>query len=418
MRPPLHRLRPFSLLLAFSIGALACSESVRCEAGLCPIGMVCDGDTGRCVDAPAAADATPRLSGRYALLGLGADRHAIVGYSPARRSVAYIEHAGDEVSVSFVAGEATDDGLPAGDVVDAVADEAGVVHVAWVRRSDGSLWYGRREGGTWLRERVTAIAPHRPGDRLALALWNGVPTVAFDEIGTGRLFSTARANDGTWTAEEVPLPPDVDGKVARVGGTLVASAQAGSLTLAFYEPGGGDLVIATRTAAWVASRLVGRAADGTTDAGDAGRPCALARDTKGGLVVAYRDRSANSVRLLRSAAGAAADSLVDDGAYTDALTGVVRRDLVGTALDVVRMAGGGLAVAWQDASLARLRLAVEASNGQLQEVDLPATNRPQLRPRLLAQADGSLLLAWLELDGEQPGGRVAELRWTPLGGAE
>lgn len=405
------------VILITSLAASGCGEQSRCEPGLCPVGTRCDAATGQCAAVAPGAGAIPRLSGHYALVGLGDTGYGVVGYAPALRSVVLIERDGDKAEVSYVAGEATEDGIPAGDAVDAFAAE-GVVHVAWVRRSDDTLWYGRRDAEGWTREQVVAIAPRRPGDRLAIRLWNGLPTIAVDELGTGRLHVAVRAVDGSWTVEEVPLPPDVDGRVARVGGTLVASTFGPSITLAFYEPGGGDLVVATRSASWVVSRLVGRASDGVSDGIDAGRPCALTRDTKAGLVVAYRDRSGNAVRLLRSAAGAATDQLVDDGAYAVAATGAVRRAFVGTALDVVRLANGALAVAWQDASNVRIRLAVEAAGGALKQVTLPPSVRAQVRPRLLAQADGALRLTWLEPDPAGAGSRLASVRWTPLGGAE
>ena len=91
--------------------------------------------------------------------------------------------------------------------------------------------------------------------------------------------------------------------------------------------------------------------------------------------------------------------------------------MVGTALDVTILANGRLAVAWQDASAARIQLGVQSATGGFTITDVPASSGPQLRPRLLSRVDGSLLVGWLEFDPARGGGRPATWTWTPGGGA-
>jgi hypothetical protein len=354
----------------------------------------------------------PRIAGRFALVarpGLGS---VVVGYAAERRSLAVIERAGGESRASYLAGEAAGEALGAGEAVDAVIDATGDLHVAWLRRADDSLWIARRRGEVWHRERIDALGGLRPSGRLAIAVWKGAPAVAFADADAGALWLLTPAEGAGWQRLAVPLPAAIDGKPARVDGVLVAHGHGALLSLAFYEPAGGDLVVVSKGAEWVASRLAGRALDGSDD-GDVGRPCALTRDALGGLVVAARDRARNEVVVFHSQAGAITRRLIDDGAQPVPALALTRSVLVGTALDLQRLADGRLAVVWQDGSQARIRLAVEQPGGAFTRVELPVGDRPQLHPRLLAQVDGSLLVAWIELEDPALGGRVGSWQWVP-----
>ena len=73
---------------------------------------------------------------------------------------------------------------------------------------------------------------------------------------------------------------------------------------------------------------------------------------------------------------------------------------------------GRLAMAYQDASRLRIKVAVENAFGKFTEIDVPHQNRPQAWPRLFSQVDGTLLVAFLELNPDlaPPSGRI--LTWT------
>ena len=98
-----------------------------------------------------------------------------------------------------------------------------------------------------------------------------------------------------WSVEPVPAPPGA----AELGGTLALSGAGGGLSLATYDAVAGDLVLASRgTEGWQSARFAGRAGD--ADAGDAGLPATLTRDLGGALIVVWRDRGRNAVRVART----------------------------------------------------------------------------------------------------------------------
>ena len=402
--------------LTMASAMLACSPPKTCEPGLCPSGMRCAVDSGLCVDDGAGpSDAQPVVAGGFALVGLPGLRHAIAAYVPSRKSLVWMERGDGSATINYVVGEGVGDGLAAGEVVDAAIAPDGRPHLVWLRRSDATLWHGVRGEGAWSKAQIEAIAPRRPGDRLAMTIWGGQPAIAFDDTVTGKAVASWRDAKGVWRVEDVPMPPPLAGKPARVGGTIAISGIGGALSVAFYDPVGGDVIVSTRGETWATTRLAGRSADGLTDQGDVGSPVALTRDVTGGLAVLFRDRTENRVMLARSSSGAILFRSVDDGSYVNAELGATRRHIVGTALSAVTLANGRLAVAWQDASRARIVLGVEAANGTIVTVDVPAGARPQLRPRVTARVDGSVLVAWLELE-EQGGGRVATWIFSPGGG--
>lgn len=415
-----ERLRTAALRALLFVSAWvspACQDDPHCEQGACPIGQRCVFSTGLCEDDPAVElAALPQFSGAWTLVGLAGLRHAMVGYDLARRSLAWVERDGSQSKVTWLAGPAAAQAQGAGETSAALVTATGAVHVVWSRRGDGTLWHATRTNGTWTTNQINDIEPYKVKGDLAFAPWFGRPTLAFEDATSGQAVVASLDAGGTWLAEPVPTPPPIAGTSSSIGGPIRISAHGAALSLAWYDPVGGDLVVATRGATWLVSRLGGRDPTTGADTSDAGAPCALTRDLDGGLIAAWRDRTAGEVRVARSAAGAIAVQTVSDGTATDTELGVDRRHVVGTALDVTILANGRLAVAWQDASAARIQLGVQNASGGFSVADVPASTGPQLRPRLLSRVDGTVLVGWLELDAVHGGGRPATWTWTPGGG--
>ena len=145
-------------------------------------------------------------------------------------------------------------------------------------------------------------------------------------------------------------------------------------------------------------------------------PCAMTRGLGGELVVAYRDATANSVVLARSTGGHTKFTTVTDGRYQIDSLGVSRSRLVGTDLSVALLASGRIAVAFQDASRMRIGLARETNSGSFTLAMAPASDRPQLAPRLIPRVDGSAAVSWIELNlaASPPAGAITT--WFVGGG--
>ena len=132
----------------------------------------------------------------------------------------------------------------------------------------------------------------------------------------------------------------------------------------------------------------------------------------GELTILYRDRRRNRLMVIRDDGGKVVKSQVSDGGYQVPKRPHRRRAVIGTAMSMVILPSGRLAVAYQDASRLRIKVAIENAFGKFTEVDVPNQGRPQVWPRLLSQVDGTLLVAFLELDPAvaPPSGRIST--WT------
>ncbi len=380
--------------------------------------MRCEVATGLCVDVVAeSAGSGPIFAGRWSLLALDGARIASVGYDVKRRGLVWAERDGNNVRQNLLAGPGAGDDGPAGEVSSAAVDSSGRAHMVWLRRSDGSAWYGRVDDEGVERAALLLPGDLRLSERFAVTTQAGEPVLAFVATGGGGVRLGRRATDGAWSVESVPPPAATAAGGPGIEGDLAIVADAGSVAVAWYDPVGGDLIVASRAAIWQVSRVAGRNGVTGADEGDAGSPCQLARDALGGLVVAWRDRSRNRVEWARSAGGSIARATVTDGSYVDPALGVTRRHTVGTALDAVMLANGRLAIAWQNASSSRVELAVQGPGGGLQRQELPTSGRTQLRPRLLPRVDGGFWLGWLELEPALGGGRLVLWNGAGLAGA-
>ena len=313
----------------------------------------------------------------------------------------------------FIAGPAAESKQPpAGEVSAAAADSDGHVHVAFVRVKDGTLWYANRKKGSWAVEQLTAVAAGTAGDQVDIALWQGRPTIVYRGLAEHGLHMLHRSAAGTWQVEHLPNPPAVSESKPDLGAALAISPWGDVVFVVTYDATEGDLVLAVRKDGnWTSTRQAANPlASGSSDVG---LPSAVARSLAGDLVIAYRDRDRNQVRMLRTEAGKSVNRLVSDGAHQLPQGAQRRRHMVGTALSVVTLANGRVAIAYLNASQMRIHVAIQGGDGSFSIVDVPHhSGRPQAWPRLLSQVDGTLLVAYLELDPAvtPPGGRL--LTWT------
>lgn len=397
------------VLLSFT-----CTSPPRCEDGLCPSGMRCVEATGECLtDQTETEGQLPLLRGAYHLVALPGLRHAIIGYAVEQKSLVWLEQGPGGTDSTYIAGPAAGDKAgPEGERSGAVATLAGVPHVVWLRSLDQTLWYASRQAGKWHRERIDVVPPNRTGARVTIALRAGLPVVAFEDAIDGGITIVTRSSDAVWSLSSLPAPPPTRTDAATLGGTLALSGAGGGLALATYDSAGGDLVLASRgSSGWQSARFAGRDLSTGEDDGDVGLPCALARDISGELIVAWRHRTNNAVWIARSQGGEIVRRRVTDGTYSVAGRNIERRHVVGTAVDAAVRSDGRVAVAVQDASRARIMVAVETATGGFQSYQVPANGQPQVRPHLLAHVDGSLVVSWLELAPTGAGaGRLAT--WT------
>ncbi len=391
-----------------------CGAKVRCEEGLCPAGTICEPDTGRCVasDADTVAGKT-RFFGSFSAVALPGLRQGFVGHAPGQQSLAWQERTNKQSQTMFIAGPAAESKqLAVGEVASAAAAPDGRVHVAYVRIKDNTLWYAQRKTGSWQVEQVLAAPKGTVGDRVEMALWRQRPAIVYRSTPDHQLYFVHQDTAGAWQHESIPGPPVESDQSLDLGASLAISSWEDAISVATHDAVGRDLILASRkNGAWTAARLHG-AGSGDEPGGDVGRPCALARTLTGDLLIAYRDAGRNEVRVLSNEAGKSVDRRVTDGGYLTHDQGQRRRRLVGTALSVSALANGRVAVAFMDASRLRIQVAIQKVDGEFSVVDVPHQGRPQAWPSLLTQVDGTLLVAYLELDPQRspPSGRI--LTWT------
>lgn len=394
------------IVLGPAIAALAstgCAEPPRCEPGSCPAGTRCDADTGQCeATTVATAVAGPQLRGAWFLLDAGGADSAAVGLDDARRSIGWWVRNDNNAAVQWLAGPAAGDDEPAGTLFAGTSTPTGAAAVAWVRTGDGAVMLSERKPQGWVRTVVPAIAPGTVHTAIAIAMWRQQPVIVCADAMPSRLRVVARQDDGSWSALPLDLAADLPSGHAppAVAGSLSASGSSASLTVACHDRVNGELVVATRSTAWQVTRFPSAQANGS-----AGAVNALSRGSAGTVAVVWRDQSANTVQLARSAAGAVTTALVADGRYIVPDLGLERTATVGTALDVAVLPNGRAAVAWQDASSARVKVAVEGLGGTWHHAELPDNGLAQVRPRLLPRIDGSLVVGWLEWQVGRQGGR-------------
>jgi hypothetical protein len=321
---------------------------------------------------------------------------------------------------SFLAGPAASaQEPPAGHASAAVADADGVVHIAWRRAGDSTLWYAVQGANGWQREQIPVATPGTVGAALAIGLWQGHPVVAWRALDIQNVRVARKLTEG-WTVEALPAPAGLPGDATAtvdLGRALALVVTPNGPALAAYEATRGDLVLATRPAdVWKVTRLAGVDAKTGLDTGDFGMPVAAALGPAGDLVLTYRDRLNDRVYLARAKSGVFTQEVVMDGQRQDPVHKTARSDLLGTVLSVVVLPTGLAVVAAQDASTMRIRVAVERPSGGFVSYDVPGTL--QAWPSLVSQPDATAACLWLDLaNPERPGsGRLQ--RWDVPGGGQ
>ncbi len=413
-------------VVAACVGLIACVTACEkdfrsCEAGLCPSGTSCNTATGLC-EAPTGPRPDPvGLFGRISLVQLSDGKLGVAGLAPAHQSLAFLSGQAAEWQTTFVAGPAAAAEAPSsGHVSAAVVGPDGVVHLAWARATDASLWYASGGPSGWHTEAVAAATAGTVGDEVAVGLWQGRPVVAWRAGAAPWVRVARRQADGNWAGENVPSPPPPVGDApqeAELGSSLTMAILPSGPALAYHDDTHGDLVLAVNAPqGWSVSRIAGSDPTTGADTGDVGRPVATAVGQQGGLAVAYLDRTRGQVWVARSSAGLLTHQVVADGGFDDPSSGARRVALLGTALSVVVLPSDRVAVAMLDASRLRLRVAVEKVSGGFVLYDVPGT-RPQLWPSLLVPTAGGLKLGYVELDAPRGPAASAVSVWSvPVGG--
>lgn len=401
---PLVRCRVLGWVAGFALAIfalVACDRDViRCESGACPVGFQCEAATGQCQPTNLAAAQQTALFGSLAAVGGTQAAPAVVGFASDRQSLAVLE----DQQVAWLAGPAANPGEPpAGQVSAVTRGSDGQLHVAWLRASDGTLWYGHGRGkGTWQRQQVSQVAAGAAVRPLAIAMSMGQPVIAFRDPSVRRVVVARRSGASNWTLEVVPapappakdLPPTDD-----VGKSLAMVALPAGLAVCAYDATHGDLLLAIRsTGQWQVSRVAGSDPMTGADLGDVGDPCALAVGPDGGPVVVYRDRGRAQVHIARAVSGVLTSSLVAGGEVAGP-KGTQMHTLLGTALTAQVQSDGRALVAWFNGSTWSVGAALQQKSGGFAPLDLglPPAER-QLWPVLAADAAGVPWLSWVTLD--------------------
>ena len=401
-------------------------EEPKCEEGLCPAGMRCAPDTGRCVASAALGPAGPALHGRFQVVrkaGEGEGSRWWLGYEPARQSLALW----DGSNVRYLDGPAAGQGaVPAGQASALIKDPKGGLIAAWLRASDGSVWCA------WSRMDWAPVQVHKGGAEGSLALaadnttvWLASRDALARTVAVASLpHPTDRRSADAWSRSLVTAPTGMGDPAATpldLGRWLAMTVTAGGPVLAAYEAIGGDLVLATRSdTGWQASRVAGR--DRTTGANttDAGQAVAMTVALGGALLVAYRDRTLDEVVLLRDVSGVVTTNVVGNGTRLDSTTGTQRSALYGSQIALAARPDGRAVVAIADGVRWAVDVAAERPDGSFAHAAMtPAeTGGPLSFPALEVTSPSSVRVYALRARPEAgPAGNQIEAKTLDLSGA-
>ncbi len=396
-----------SRALAATVGgavavAVGCSQPATvCEVGACPVGYVCDPQTGQCKPTDAVVGATPRFFGRFALVAPSPGRALAVGYWPERQSLATF----DGKATSFVAGPAAKAAdPPMGRDVAAAVGADGSVHLAWIRPGDDALQLARSTASGWQPVALDTKVVGAVAAPIALATGEDRPIVAVRRASTGLPIVVERDSEGAWHVDPLPVPAGPrkgSAPPTQFGRSLSLVALSGGVALALYDATYGDLVLAVRNAGtWGTQRIAGVDVATGQDDGDAGDPSAVALASDGALVVAWRDASRGELRLAR-VAGAKVQAQTVVASLAAGPAGTTVAQWAGTALAMALRPDGRAAVAWFNGSTWRSSVLLQRQTGTfappVQSLALDAGHNLQLWPTLAVDPDGGAHLAWIEV---------------------
>ncbi len=402
------------------VAVAACDKSApNCETGLCPSGFACNPGSGLCEVLTTPTASTSGLIGRLSAVRLSDGQLGVAAFSSQRGSLVWMRESQGDWQPSFLAGPAASaQEPPAGHTSAAVTDADGLVHIAWRRAGDATLWYGVQGPNGWQREQVAVALPGTVGAALAIGMWQGTPVIAWRGLDIQNVRVAHKVAE-TWVLETLPPPAALPGEVTAavdLGRSLALVVMPTGPAIAAYEATRGDLVLAVRSGdVWNVARLAGVDTKTGADQGDVGMPVAATLGPGAELVLAYRDRQNDQVLLTRAKSGVVSHQLVMDGQRADDTHQTLRSDVLGTALSVVVLPTGLAVVAAQNASTMRVQIAAERPAGGFVSYTVPGTL--QGWPTLVTQADATAACLWLDLaDPAHPGaGRLQ--RWAvPRGG--
>ena len=396
-------------------------ESPSCESGLCPSGFVCNPGTSLCEEAAKSQPTAQGLLGQPAVVPLADNALGIAAFDAEHKSLVWLHGADNAWEVSSVAGPLVDPAeLPTGQGVAAAVGQDGLVHLAWRRSADATLWYAVSSEQGWTREQVTVAPSGTVGGAVALGLWQGQPVLAWRATDLPGVRVGWRDADG-WQSDVLPSAVPLAGEstaAADVGRYLALAVLPTGPAIAAYDATHRGLVLAVHTGElgvgvgnWKVSRIAGTDPGMAEADGDFGAPLAMALGPGGEPVLAYRDRTHNRVLLARSKAGVLTRQVVLTGDRVDAALQVERTDLLGTALSV-RVTPSGLAVvAAQNGSTMRIHVAAEQTSGGFVPYIIPGGIAGW--PALATRVDGSVTCLWLDLSDPARHG-VGRLRAWPV----
>lgn len=132
----------------------ACEKGAQnCETGLCPSGFACDPGSGHCEALTTPLASTSGLLGRLSAVRMSDGQVGVAAFSSQRKSLLWMRESQGDWQPSFLAGPAANaQEPPAGHTSAAVTDADGVVHIAWRRAGDATLWYAFQGPTGWQRE--------------------------------------------------------------------------------------------------------------------------------------------------------------------------------------------------------------------------------------------------------------------------
>lgn len=166
-----------------------------------------------------------------------------------------------------------------------------------------------------------------------------------------------------------------------IGGYIsMAAIPGGDVGLVYYDRIRGNLVQARKDGeSWVLRVVDGEQGTPAVDTGDMGIGASLFIDAKGDWHVAYVDGYKEALRYLRIQTGNVplASELVDDGSATEAEETGQGNHVVGDDADVFVTSAGEVHIAYQDATVGKLRVAVGTPQGdgshvwQVKQVEQP-----------------------------------------------
>ncbi|MEZ4265261.1 MAG: hypothetical protein R3F39_02695 [Myxococcota bacterium] len=325
-------------LLVATVSACAADGDASCSDASCGAAETCR--EGRCE--PVATPQTTGDLGRYTRVAVRPDGRLVIATYDSRFTnlVLRTEESDGSFSDRIVAGWRFEDhrsvDADAGRWPSVAVAADGAVHLTWYDAYAHALMWGRSDVNGGLQvELVDGGGDTDRGTHSSIALGEGGRVhVAYRDHAQKRLRYAERAPGGgweSWAIDGCPLAEGCGDVTTDRGEWASLGLVAGEPRIAFYDRARGDLDMAIRDAAgeWRVSVLDGRDPATGMDSGDVGRFASLALDPKRRVGIAYYDATRGQLRYLAPDGATSGPVRVDDGVYSDAVTGSLRHSPVG-----------------------------------------------------------------------------------------